>query len=217
MTFIVSCSNAVKFTHEGKVLIIVRVGGPPSFTNCEDMKFKEHDFNETLQQSIEHSACPIPTIASLPEALHLNHTNGIPESLSSPLSIVGPPFPESSPPTDSGAEISGFLSSGSKDCYSDYQNFCAANNLDNHQRDEMAGDVVHSLEMQQMGEQNSASSLSRRNVGDLESSANTDKVVEDIVWLEFHIVDTGIGISGISTSNIMILHHIVFFCVQSIP
>lgn len=203
ITFVVSCSNSVKFTHEGKVLIVVRVVGPPSFTNCEHMKSKQHDCNETPQQYIEHSTLSIPTAASSSsEALHLNHTNGMPEPLSSPFSIIGVPFSESSPPTVSRAET-GFFSSGSKEFYScDYQNTCAAKNPNNRQRDEMAGDVVDFSEMQQTEEQNSASSLSRRNAGDWESSANTEKVVEDIVWLEFHIIDTGIGISGISTTNI---------------
>jgi len=202
ITFIVSCSNAVKFTHEGKVLIVVRVVEPPSFTNCEDTKSKEHDCNETPQQSIEHSTCPIPTPSSS-EALHLNHTNGMPEPLSSSLNIVGFPFPESSPSTESRAEISEFISSGSRECYScDYQNSSAAKNPNNHHRDEMTGDVVNSSEMQQREDQNSALSLSCRNAGDWESSANTEKVVEDVVWLEFHIIDTGIGISGISITNI---------------
>lgn len=202
ITFIVSCSNSVKFTREGRVLILVSVVGPPSFTNCEDMNSEQHHFHETPQQSIEYPTFPIPSMSSpVSEALHLNHPNGMREPLSSPISIGRLPFSEPSPPTLPRAEI-GFFPTDSKEWYGcDYQNSCAAQTLNNHKSDDMTGDV-NSLETHQTGEQNAALSLSRINAGDSESLANTEKVVEDVVWLEFHIIDTGIGISGISSINI---------------
>lgn len=163
------------------------------------MKSKEHECNEAPQQSIRHSTYPIPMVASSsPEAYLLDHTNGMSEPLCSPLSTAGHSFPESSTPTETLAGISGILSSGSRMCFSsDYQKSYTAETAEFYQMGEMVGDV-NSSELH-TGEHIAASSTSLQIAGDSASSANKDKVVEDIVWLEFHIVDTGIGISGIST------------------
>lgn len=217
MHLFVSCSNAVKFTHEGKVLVIVRVVRPPSIIISEDMKSKEHECNEAPQQSIRHSTYPISTIASSsPEAYLLDHTSGMSDPPCSPLNIAGHSFPESSTPTEALAGISGILSSGSRMCFSsDCQDSYTAKTAEFYQIGEMVGEV-NSSEMQ-TGEHIAASSLSLQIAGDSASSANKDKVVEDIVWLEFHIVDTGIGISGISTRPLFDTASHTVFCVWLAP
>jgi hypothetical protein len=128
-------------------------------------------------------------IVSPLEAPHIFHKNGLAEPLSTPVSNTGVMFPESNFRTVSRDER--LLSSVKQ------SNIC--------QRDGMSGDVVIALDKQRTGEQISASSLSSRTAAEREALANTDEGVKNVLWVEFQIVDTGIGISGTSITYFSII------------
>lgn len=133
----------MKFTHRGKVSIVIRVVEPPSFKNRNHMK---------------------------------------PKQLSD-------------------SECGDMFSSGIRECQS-CRNAGAIKLSDISQRGDKPGAVViASDKLMTEGQMISASSLSSRNAAEQEASANTDKDVKDNTWVEFQIVDTGIGISGTFVTN----------------
>ncbi|KAG0562755.1 hypothetical protein KC19_9G168700 [Ceratodon purpureus] len=184
-------SNSVKFTHKGKVSIVVRVVGPPSFKNRDYMKPKQSsgcECGDTSQQQMERSALHVPmTVSSSLEVTpHIFHNNELTEPLLTPVNNNGVMFPESNLRTVSRDErlLSSVKSS----------NIC--------QRDDISGDVTTALDKQRSEEQNSASSFSSRNAVEREALASTDGQFKDIMWIEFQIVDTGIGISESAISTL---------------
>lgn len=182
-------SNSVKFTHKGKVSIVVRVVEPPSFKNRDLTKprqLSEWECGDSSQQPTERPASPVPMTDSPLEAPHIFHKNGLAEPLSTPVSNTGVMFPESNFRTVSRDER--LLSSVKQ------------SNM--FQRDGMSGAVVIALDKQRTGEQISASSLSSRTAAEREALANRDEGVKNVMWVEFQIVDTGIGISELALPNL---------------
>ena len=174
--------------------IVVRVLEPPSFKHRDHTKPKqlsECGCGDTSQQAMERSTLPVPVTVSSIEAPHILNKNGLGESLPTPMSHNGVMFQESNLRTFS--RDASLFSSGPKECQS-----CSIRNTG-------AVDSSNVFQGRDMpGEQTSASSLSSRDPAEREALSNANKEVNDVIWVEFQIVDTGIGISGTTITNLSI-------------